>query len=124
MVAPRTKENGARFIRSPLAVRPQSRCGVLLPRERFQSCDPLPPFHSSNAKETSEHPAADRAIWRWRSTYAWDMIEPGTRVSRSGRNLFPSSYAPFAAACSSRAYWVGGRPTCRVKATLKVLAEL
>lgn len=39
-------------------------------------------------------------------------------------SLFASSYAPFAVACSSRAYCVGGRPTCRVNATLKVLAEL
>lgn len=33
-------------------------------------------------------------------------------------------YAPAAFACSSRAYCVGGLPTCRVNATLKVLAEL
>jgi hypothetical protein len=46
------------------------------------------------------------------------------RASRSGNSLFAPSYAPFVAACSSRAYCAGGRPTCRVKATLKVLAEL
>jgi hypothetical protein len=33
-------------------------------------------------------------------------------------------YVSSVATCSSRAYCEGGRPTCRVKATLKVLAEL
>lgn len=33
-------------------------------------------------------------------------------------------YVSSVATCFSRAYCEGGRPTCRVKATLKVLAEL
>jgi hypothetical protein len=35
-----------------------------------------------------------------------------------------AGHASLAAARSSRAYCAGGRPTCRVNATLKVLAEL
>lgn len=41
-------------------------------------------------------------------------------VGRVGRFLHSS----LSTACSSRAYCAGGRPTCRVNATLKVLAEL
>jgi hypothetical protein len=47
-----------------------------------------------------------------------------SRLHTRGTSLVAQPYTPFAAACSSRAYCVGGRPTCRVKATLKVLAEL